>query len=65
MDHLRSPVELYSVDKSGKSTTQITQSNAQRLAQVQMGEPEQFTFAGWNGETVYGYGVKPAGFQQG
>ena len=27
-----------------------------------MGEPEQFTFKGWNNETVYGYIVKPVDF---
>ena len=37
-------------------------STRQRLRGVALGEPEQFTFAGWNGETVYGYVVKPADF---
>jgi pimeloyl-ACP methyl ester carboxylesterase len=27
-----------------------------------MGEPEQFSFKGWNGETVHGFVVKPAKF---
>ena len=30
-----------------------------------MGQAEQFSFPGWNGETVYGYVVKPADFQPG
>ena len=30
--------------------------------QLALGEPEQFTFAGANGETVYGYVMKPANF---
>ena len=30
-----------------------------------MGEYEQFSFKGWNDETVYGYAVKPAGFEPG
>jgi dipeptidyl aminopeptidase/acylaminoacyl peptidase len=29
-----------------------------------MGEPEQFTFAGWNDETVYAYLVKPYDFSE-
>ncbi|MBN1783122.1 S9 family peptidase [bacterium] len=58
MDHLRSPVELYSLRPDRK----ITSINANQLAAVQMGEPEQFSFKGWNDETVYGYIVKPAGF---
>ena len=30
-----------------------------------LGEPEQFTFAGANGDTVYGYAMKPANFKPG
>ncbi|KQS55263.1 peptidase S9 [Brevundimonas sp. Leaf363] len=29
------------------------------------GEAEQFTFAGWNGEEVHGYVIKPAGYEEG
>jgi acylaminoacyl-peptidase len=29
------------------------------------GEPEQFNFPGWNGETVHGYVIKPAGYVEG
>jgi dipeptidyl aminopeptidase/acylaminoacyl peptidase len=36
--------------------------NAKRLADVDMGRPEQFTFAGWNDETVHAYIVEPANF---
>jgi dipeptidyl aminopeptidase/acylaminoacyl peptidase len=32
------------------------------LRNVAIGEPEQFSFAGWNGETVHGYLVRPADF---
>jgi dipeptidyl aminopeptidase/acylaminoacyl peptidase len=62
MDHLRSPVELYVSDKDGKSIRQLTRINADKLAKVKLGEPEQFSFKGWNDETVYGYIVKPADF---
>ncbi len=61
-DHLRSPVELYTVDANGKNLRQITNINADKVAAASMGEPEQFSFKGWNDETVYGYIVKPAGF---
>jgi len=57
--HLDSPTELYTVKPDGKDLKQITDFNGERLARTLMGEPEQFTFAGWNGETVYAYVVKP------
>jgi dipeptidyl aminopeptidase/acylaminoacyl peptidase len=62
LDHLKSPVELYSVRPDGKDPKKLTGINAGKLAAVRLGEPEQFTFEGWNGETVYGYVVKPADF---
>jgi dipeptidyl aminopeptidase/acylaminoacyl peptidase len=62
MDTLRSPVELYSVMPDGSSVRKITRMNDEALAAARMGEPEQFTFEGWNGETVYGYIVRPADF---
>lgn len=62
MDHHRSPVELYSVLPNGSDVRQITRLNADKLAKVRMGESEQFTFKGWNDETVYAYVVKPVDF---
>ncbi|MDO1559347.1 S9 family peptidase [Brevundimonas sp. 2R-24] len=44
---------------------QLTRHNAERLEGVAMGDYEQFSFAGWNGETVHGYVVKPANYQPG
>jgi dipeptidyl aminopeptidase/acylaminoacyl peptidase len=38
---------------------QLTQLNAERLKDVRMGEYEQFSFKGANGETVYGHVMKP------
>ncbi len=62
LDHLQSPVELYSAAIDGSDRKQITQINANRLAEIAMGEYEQFSFAGWNDETVYGYLIRPADF---
>ncbi|MCB0284492.1 MAG: S9 family peptidase, partial [Calditrichaeota bacterium] len=62
MDHLQSPVELYSIKTDGSDLKQITRINAEKMAKVRTGEPEQFTFKGWNDETVYGYVVKPVDF---
>jgi dipeptidyl aminopeptidase/acylaminoacyl peptidase len=62
MDHFRSPVQIYSIRADGRDRKQLTNFNAERLAQVQFGEPEQITFTGANDATVYAWIVKPAGF---
>jgi dipeptidyl aminopeptidase/acylaminoacyl peptidase len=67
-DDLRSPVELYTVRRDGTGIAQITQIthvNAGRVAAARMGEPEQFSFQGAGGDAVYGWVVKPAGFENG
>jgi len=64
-DNLRSPVELYSVRPDGSDVQSVTRLNADKVAAARMGEPEPFTFAGWNGETVHGYIVKPVDFDPG
>ena len=35
------------------------------LGRRKLGEFEQFNFKGWNDETVYGYVVKPYGYEPG
>ncbi|MGQ9470559.1 MAG: prolyl oligopeptidase family serine peptidase [Candidatus Aminicenantales bacterium] len=62
LDHLKSPVELYSLGFDGNNLKPITQVNAARLAAIKMGDYEQFTFKGWNNEIVYAYLVKPVDF---
>ncbi len=62
LDHLRSPVELFSVGGDGTDVRQLTRINADKLARARMGEAEQFTFAGWNDEPVSAYVVKPVDF---
>lgn len=62
LDHLRSPVELCSVAPDGSDLRTLTTLNARQTAAARMGAPEQFSFAGWNGETVYAYAVKPVDF---
>jgi len=62
LDHLKLPLELYSVFPDGKDMKPITQINADQLAIVKMGDYEQFAFKGWNKETVYTYVVKPVDF---
>ena len=60
--NLASPTEIYSINRRGKQRRQITDINAKQVAAAKMGKHEQFTFKGWNNETVYGYIVKPADF---
>jgi dipeptidyl aminopeptidase/acylaminoacyl peptidase len=53
---------LYSVPANGGGVRKLTDINREALAATRMGKPEQFSFAGANGETVYGYVVTPADF---
>jgi dipeptidyl aminopeptidase/acylaminoacyl peptidase len=64
-DDLRTPVELFAARLDGTGVQQITRVNAGRVAAARMGEPEQFSFPGAGGDTVYGWTVKPAGFEPG
>jgi dipeptidyl aminopeptidase/acylaminoacyl peptidase len=61
-ENLTRPADLWLLEADGKSTRQLTQVNRERLAKLQFGEPEQFTFPGWNDETVHAWVVKPANF---
>jgi dipeptidyl aminopeptidase/acylaminoacyl peptidase len=59
---LKSPAELQAVTLKGGDLRELPRMNADAFAQLQIGEPEQFTFAGANGETVYGYVMRPANY---
>jgi dipeptidyl aminopeptidase/acylaminoacyl peptidase len=61
---LTSGAQLFSMKLGGKPQ-QLTNVNAELLKDVRFGEPEQFSFAGANGETVYGYVMKPWNAQPG
>jgi dipeptidyl aminopeptidase/acylaminoacyl peptidase len=62
---LGGPDDLYVVGLRGGPATRLTDVNHELLAARHMGEFEQFSFKGWNEETVYGYVVKPFGLQPG
>jgi dipeptidyl aminopeptidase/acylaminoacyl peptidase len=62
LSSLSSPTELYAVGSDGSNVKKLTDINAEKVAAARMGQYEQFTFAGWNNEIVYGYAVKPADF---
>ncbi len=56
--NLASGAQLFAMQPGGRPR-QLTRLNAERLADVRWGEYEQFSFAGANGETVYGHVMKP------
>jgi len=61
-DSLGGPAELHSVRTDGKDPKRITRINDARLAGTGLGEAEQFTFTGANGDTVHAWIVKPVDF---
>jgi dipeptidyl aminopeptidase/acylaminoacyl peptidase len=56
------PAELYCVGTEGQGVAQLTNLNAQKIAAARVGEDEQFSFLGWNDETVFAYVVRPVDF---
>ncbi len=65
LQSLTAPADFYRValpgkkDKAAAAPQRLTNVNAARLAEVRLGKAEQFSFAGANGETVYGYVMQP------
>lgn len=59
---LAGPSELYVSAPDGSGRQPLTAINAEQRAAARVGSYEQFTFAGWNGETVHGYLVRPVDF---
>lgn len=63
-DAMNQPPELF-VLRPGAKPVQLTQHTKAQLAGIDFSPAEPFTFAGWNGETVHGWVVKPAGWRPG
>jgi dipeptidyl aminopeptidase/acylaminoacyl peptidase len=62
--NLAAPADLYVTRVSGAAPPRrLTAVNKSLLEQRSLGAYEQFSFKGWNDETVYGYVVKPFGFE--
>src|SRR5690606_14836074 len=65
---LNSPSQLYAAKPKAKlidvGATNLASVNA-NLKNMEFGAYEQFSFKGWNDETVYGYVIKPAGYVEG
>jgi dipeptidyl aminopeptidase/acylaminoacyl peptidase len=64
-DRLDSPAQLFLSDATGRTVRQISVNNREAMAKTAWGAFEQFTFIGWNDETVHGYVVKPANYVEG
>jgi len=62
---LNTPKDIFSISKSGYDLKQLTDINKDKLSNVKFAEYQQFNFKGWNNETVHGYWLKPANFEQG
>jgi dipeptidyl aminopeptidase/acylaminoacyl peptidase len=65
LEGLGGPADLYSLPLKGGAAHRLTDVNHDLLAARALSEFEQFSFKGWNDETVYGYVVKPYGFEPG
>jgi dipeptidyl aminopeptidase/acylaminoacyl peptidase len=65
VDRLDSPAQIYALPLQGGTGRALTRHNAERLGEIAFGDYEQFSFKGWNDETVYGWVVKPVGYQAG
>jgi dipeptidyl aminopeptidase/acylaminoacyl peptidase len=61
---LTAPDDLYRIAWNG-TTSQLTRYNAEKLASVEMAPYEQFSFEGAGGDKVYGYVMKPVGYEPG
>ena len=62
---LATPKDIFTIKTDGYGVKKLTQINKTKLTNVQFADFEQFSFKGWNNETVYGYWLKPANFAQG
>ena len=60
-DSLKSPSELFFLPAKGPAV-KVASVSSEALKDVAWGQPEQFSFKGWNDETVHGFVVKPANF---
>jgi len=62
---LRSPKDVFSIDDHGDDLKQLTDINKDKLTDIKFADYEQFNFKGWNDETVHGYWLKPANYEEG
>ena len=63
--NLGAPADLYSVAGNGGTPRRLTKVNEELLGRRRLSDFEQFSFKGANDETVYGYVLKPYGYEEG
>ncbi len=56
------PTELFTAAADGTDERRVTHLNDARVAAIRFGQPEAFTFAGAQGDTVHAWLVKPVDF---
>ena len=61
---LKTPADLFRVAARGGKVAELTNQNSTKMAFVDTGAFEPFTFKGANGDSVQGYVVKPVGFDK-
>ena len=61
---LKTPADLFRVATRGGKVAELTNQNSTKMAFVDTGAFEPFTFKGANGDSVQGYVVKPVGFDK-
>jgi len=61
---LKTPADLFHVAANGGKVAELTNQNSVKMAFVDTGAFEPFTFKGANGDSVQGYVVKPVGFDK-
>ncbi|HRY44514.1 MAG TPA: S9 family peptidase, partial [Thermoanaerobaculia bacterium] len=59
---LLGPTEIYAMPVAGGAYEKLTSINDAKVAAARFGKPEQFTFTGAKGDTVYGWIVYPVDF---
>ena len=57
------PAQLFELTPGAE--VQLTKNNDEKLTGLSLSPYEQFSFAGWNGEKVYGYVTRPHGYASG
>jgi dipeptidyl aminopeptidase/acylaminoacyl peptidase len=62
---LAGPDDLYALPSRGGKLKRLSDVNHELMAARTLSDFEQFSFKGWNDETVYGYAVKPYGYAPG
>ena len=64
-DSYTSPADIFSARPDGGDPRRLTNANAPRLEGVELSQPEEFWFAGAEGDQVHGWIFKPAGYASG